>query len=160
MMASPTTIHDFFVSEFACIAGNYFLDKPCRYYGRCDVKLFANISDIVIPDSFILCDTSKEDGQIIYGDPDLVLEVWSLRNSKYNTKDKTKMYKAASVKEIWEVYPGKQEIVVWYFDGVTNRYKDLRYNLFNAVESRIFPGLIIDYSLVKSKLDWSKSKYK
>lgn len=69
------------------------------------------------------------------------------------------MYKAAGVKEIWEVYPGKQEIVVWYFDGLQTDIRILRYSLFNAVESRNFPGLIIDYSLVKSKLDWSKSKY-
>lgn len=118
MMASPTTIHDFLVSEFVRVAGNYFLDKLCRYYGNCGVKLFANISDIVIPDSFILYDMSKEDGQIIYGDPDLVLEVWSPGDSECDIEDKIKMYKAVGVKEIWEVYPGKQEIVVWYFDGL------------------------------------------
>lgn len=74
--------------------------------------MFADIFDIVIPDSFILCDMSKENGQIIHGGLDLMLEVWSPGNSECDIEDKIKMYKAAGVKEIWEVYPGKQEIVV------------------------------------------------
>lgn len=160
MMASGSSIHDLLILEFTTVLQTYFRGKQCESHGQYDVQLFRDVPDIVIPDACVLCDISKDNGKTIIGAPDLVLELWSLSNRKGERDDKLRMYKDEKVKEIWEIYPGSRKIVMWYLDERSNEYERFESDLFSEVESRLFPGLVVDYSLVEYRLDWDKSNYK
>lgn len=157
MMSSPSSIHDRLCNRFNAITEFYFEDKQCVPHAQLNVKLFKEDKTIFIPDGLVLCDQSKDDGRQINGAPDLILEVWSPGNSNYLRRYKIDMYKEADVREIWEIIPEERQIKIYYLDPDIGEYMGFESSLFKPIESKIFSGLMIDYS--KLDLDWTKSPY-
>ena len=87
-----------------------FLDgKPCQiFHAPFDVCLNAQGDDdrtTVQPDILVVCDESKLDGKRCNGAPDLIIEILSPSNSRYDKLIKFNTYRRAGVREYWIVDP-------------------------------------------------------
>lgn len=110
---APLDLHQDIVEYLNELYVLYLIDKPCKvHFGR-NVKLFVDSDDIRVPDLFILCDPSKEKGQWVEGAPDLVVEVWSKSNTKWERFRKISDYIKAGVKELITIDYLKEKIVVY-----------------------------------------------
>ncbi len=70
------------------------------------------ITTVVQPDLAIFCDPAKVEERGACGAPDLVVEILSPSNSRYDLKDKYDVYQEAGVKEYWIVDPIKENVLV------------------------------------------------
>jgi Uma2 family endonuclease len=63
------------------------------------------VTTVVQPDLCIFCDPAKMENRAAIGAPDLLVEVLSPGNSRYDLQDKYEVYQEAGVKEYWIVDP-------------------------------------------------------
>ena len=117
-MSSPSSIHQI-ISLQLCIKFNQYIKL---HNGNCilftapmDVRLDCDEKTIVQPDIFILCDRDKLKQNIIYGAPDLVVEITSPSTQNKDIKVKTAKYRKAGVKEYWIINPLTKQICVHIF---------------------------------------------
>lgn len=112
-MQSPSDLHQDIVEYLYDSYRDYLRNKICKvHFGR-DVKIFEDTDDIRVPDLFILCDSSKKKSQCVLGAPDLVVEVWSKSNTKWERFRKISDYIKAGVKELITIDYVKEKIVVY-----------------------------------------------
>lgn len=70
----------------------------------------------VIPDISIICDPEKVKGHsVLYGAPDMIIEILSSSNRWYELVLKLHKYKNANVREYWVVDPDTKRILVYNF---------------------------------------------
>lgn len=117
-MSSPSSIHQI-ISLQLCIRFDQYIKN---HKGNCipfmapmDVQLDSNDKTIVQPDVLIICDKSRIKNKIIYGAPDLVVEVLSPSTQNKDIKIKTAKYRKAGVKEYWIINPDTKQICVHVF---------------------------------------------
>ena len=117
-MSSPSSIHQI-ISLQLCIRFDQYIKN---HKGNCipflapmDVQLDSNDKTIVQPDILIICDKSKIKDNLIYGAPDLVIEVLSPSTQNKDIKIKTTKYRKAGVKEYWIINPLIKQICVHEF---------------------------------------------
>jgi Uma2 family endonuclease len=70
-------------------------------------------STVVQPDICIICDLSKLDERGCNGAPDLVVEIVSPSNSKYDLVTKFELYQDSGVKEYWIIQPESKTILIY-----------------------------------------------
>jgi Uma2 family endonuclease len=74
---------------------------------------------VVQPDICIICDANKLDDLGCNGAPDLIVEILSPKNSKYDTNTKFNLYQEAGVNEYWIVDIEQKMILVYtLLDGI------------------------------------------
>lgn len=122
-MSSPSSIHQI-ISLQLCIKFNQYIKN---HNGSCipfiapmDVQLDCNDKTIVQPDIFILCNRNKLKSNVIYGAPDLVVEILSPTTQNKDIKIKTAKYRKAGVKEYWIINPITKQICVHIFSPNNN----------------------------------------
>lgn len=81
-----------------------------------DVQLDCDNKTMVQPDVFVLCDKSKLKKQVLFGYPDLIIEVLSPSTRTKDIHIKTRKYRLAGVREYWIVDPMKRQIFVHNFE--------------------------------------------
>ena len=71
------------------------------------VDVYLNDKNVYQPDIFFISNTRKDiiEDSGIYGAPDLVIEILSKGNQKYDLSEKKEVYKSSGVKEYWVVDP-------------------------------------------------------
>lgn len=118
-MAAPNTLHQAIAGQIYTRFDNYVRSKK----GKCmplispiDVQLDRDNKTMVQPDVIILCDRGKFVKGIIYGAPDLVVEVLSPSTARRDQSLKLGKYIRAGVKEYWMVDPKRHKIVVYRLD--------------------------------------------
>lgn len=92
--------------------------SPCRMYTapfdvRLPVASAKKDTTVVQPDICIICDESKLDDNGCKGAPDLIIEILSPGNSKYDVDTKFRLYEEAGVLEYWMVEPEEKLVLVY-----------------------------------------------
>lgn len=146
-MASPTFIHQ----TIALRLGMTFSGYIDGNHGKCiaavapmDVQLDMDNKTIVQPDVMIICDRSKIKNRVVYGAPDLVVEVLSPSTYKKDIRLKLKKYRAAGVREYWIVDPDDHAVTVYKFGDMT----DFKIYELNEDELAVPVGIFDDKCIV------------
>ena len=118
-MASPTFIHQGICLELCRYLGNYVATNKgkCKIFSApSDVQLDCDNRTMVQPDVFIICDRNKLNKKVLYGAPDLAVEIISPSTRKKDIITKTHKYRNAGVLEYWIVDPMKKQVRVYEFE--------------------------------------------
>ena len=145
-MSSPSSIHQIILSKIWSQFDKYITSHK----GSCiamlapiDVQLDCNNKTILQPDIFILCDRDKLKHHVVYGAPDLVVEILSPSTQNKDMKLKTAKYRKAGVKEYWLINPMTKQIRVHLFNPTP---KTTLYSFENKIPVGIWEGeCIIDF---------------
>ena len=118
-MATPTYIHQIIAGHIYAA----FLDYVRKNKGRCiplisplDVQLDMDNKTMVQPDVLAICDRSKLKNGIVFGAPDLVVEILSPSTRSRDMVLKLKKYCFAGVREYWIADPKNKNIMVYKFE--------------------------------------------
>ena len=114
------------------------------YFAPFDVRLpvpsAKKDTTVVQPDICIICDKNKLDDHGCNGAPDLIVEILSPNNSKYDADIKFKLYEESGVKEYWMVQPEAQIVLVYTL--INQQYSGLKpFTLGEIIDSPLFPDL-------------------
>ena len=120
-MSAPTTIHQIITNEINIVFSMYIKSKK----GTClsmisptSVQLDCNDKTMIQPDVLIICDKNKLNPKMIYGAPDLIVEVLSPSTRQKDITIKTGKYRNAGVLEYWIVDPMNKRIHVYEFGKI------------------------------------------
>ncbi|MBR6402575.1 MAG: Uma2 family endonuclease [Eubacterium sp.] len=134
-MAAPTLLHQeitgyVFNSFFNHIMSN---KGPCKtFISPVDVQLDKDDKTVVQPDVIIVCNKDKlKNNKLVYGAPDLVVEVLSPSNFMMDLIVKKRKYKAAGVQEYWVIVPEDRKTIVHKF--IDNTDEEILYNFNEEV---------------------------
>jgi len=125
MTPAPSRIHQEISIRISVIFKNFLKRKKCSvYYAPFDVRLpnhgereNEKIYTVVQPDICIICDEKKLDERGCIGAPDLIVEIVSSSNSKYDVEDKFELYQKHGIKEYWIVFPHEKTINVFLLNN-------------------------------------------
>ncbi|MCB9261643.1 MAG: Uma2 family endonuclease [Flavobacteriales bacterium] len=152
MAPAPSLNHQDSHHNTLKIFDTYFEKKSCRvYYAPVDVVLFVSSKDkkstVVQPDICVLCDLAKRDNHGIIGTPDLIVEILSPGNTKYDLDTKFRLYEEAKLPEYWIISPMEHTILVYTLvDDVFIGSKV--YTEGETAVSKHFAGLKVEVSKV------------
>lgn len=115
-MASPGEIHQTIAGRLFSKIDGYIIQNK----GKCKVMIspFDAVLDNmtkVIPDLFVVCDSSKMDGSRCNGSPDWIIEILS-SNRKHDLITKLDLYQNNNVREYWIVDPKNEKTLVYFFE--------------------------------------------
>lgn len=152
-MTAPTNIHQILVFQIAVQLNGWIERKN----GRCivmvspmNVQLDKDNKTMVQPDVYVVCNRDKMRERVLYGEPDLVIEVLSPFSRKRDQVIKFNKYKNAGVREYWIVDPEKQRVSVYDFEH--DAEPDI-YTFEDKVPVHIFDGeLEIDFADIFQRL--------
>lgn len=118
-MGAPVNAHQFIAGQIYSAFDVYIKKKK----GKCipgiapiDVQLDRDNRTMVQPDVLIICDRNKIKKRVVYGAPDLVVEVLSPSTRIKDISIKMKKYHNAGVREYWIVDPDKKRVYVYEFE--------------------------------------------
>lgn len=141
-MATPALIHQLIGGEIYTRFYNYIRSKN----GSCitmmspvSVQLDMDNRTMVEPDVIINCDRDKLIPKVLYGVPDLIVEILSPSTSKKDKTLKLKKYLDAGVREYWIVDP-KKKCIITYTDDGQDDYDVSLYSFEDIVPVHIFDG--------------------
>lgn len=125
------------------------------YHAPFDVRLTRNagsddaqITTVVQPDIFVVCDLAKLDERGCLGAPDWIIEIVSPGNLKHDTKTKFDLYEEAGVREYWVVFPGEQTILAHELDANGRYQVAAEYAAPGSMPVTVLPGLAVEWSEV------------
>ncbi|MFY7811575.1 MAG: Uma2 family endonuclease [Flavobacterium sp.] len=122
MSPAPSKTHQVISRKLTRHLDRYFENKPCGFFvAPFDVRLLNykknqkdnKIYTVVQPDLCVVCDLEKLDEKGCLGAPDLVIEILSPGNSKYELGEKFKLYEENQIKEYWIVEPFENTILIY-----------------------------------------------
>lgn len=113
---------------------------PKKSGEKADDKIYT----VVQPDICLLCDLSKLDKTGCIGAPDLMIEIASPSNRRYDETKKLRAYQSAGVPEYWIVYPKKEAITVYLLQPTGKYDQGTIYGIGAKVPVRVLKGLKID----------------
>lgn len=130
--------------------------KACKvYYAPFDVRMVKNkgqadenIDTVVQPDISIICDPSKLDDYGCIGAPDLIVEILSPGNKKYDEVYKYQLYEENGVKEYWIVDPESKSVKVYLLNSDKYELIDYYERAGQMMPVNIFKGLVLSYDEV------------
>ena len=139
-MASPGSMHQILVSRIFMAFANYIDSNR----GTCiplispmDVQLDKDDKTMLQPDVLIVCDREKFQKRIVYGAPDLVVEILSESTRNKDLLIKLNKYYNAGVREYWIVGPKNRQVIVYTFE---NGVEVHMYDAESVVPVDIFGG--------------------
>ena len=118
-MAAPSLRHQEILLELGRRFGNHLKGKKCKVFvAPVDVRLNHKTFDntVVQPDLVIVCNPDIAKGASINGIPDLVIEILSPSNKKYDKITKLELYKNSKIPEIWLVDPEDKTVEVFVLE--------------------------------------------
>lgn len=152
-VSAPSANHQLILEEIIFTIGVFLRCSTLKCKGfpaPFDVRLDQDDYTMVQPDYLIICDKSKYEGGICCeGAPDLAIEIVSKPSRHRDYVLKLRKYKNAGVREYWIVDPLEMRIVVHTFgkDAIP-----VLYSFDDVVESKIYPGLKVDFAKIKSEM--------
>ncbi|GHT80308.1 hypothetical protein FACS1894130_11350 [Spirochaetia bacterium] len=166
---APTTYHQGISIELAYQLKSFLRGKTARVFaGPFGVRLFpkADLSDntVLEPDIVVICDPAKLDKRGCNGAPDMIIEILSPSNARYDLVYKFNKYLKAGVREYWTVDPESRTVQVHILepcgDGAqAAHYRTSLYGVFDpanpesvdgpeTVPVSVLPGCVIDLHAV------------
>ena len=149
LMAGPNRRHQKILGNLYLQLGNFLKGKPCEVYlSGLDVRLNPDTLDdtVVQPDLVIICDHSKLDDAGCKGVPEMVVEILSPSNSRYDKVTKFNRYLKAGIIEYWIVDPVTQSLAVHILKD--NNYITYPYTNKEKVPVHVLKGCTIDLTEV------------
>lgn len=143
-LSAPNLKHQSVSMRLSFKIYQFLQNKACKVFAApFDVRLTkknnckeTEITTVVQPDIVVVCNEENLDEKGCIGSPDLVIEILSSSNNKYELKRKFNLYEEHLIKEYWIVNPAEENIIVYSLES--NKY----------VGSRFFT----DEDLIKSKV--------
>ncbi|MDR2833600.1 MAG: Uma2 family endonuclease, partial [Streptococcaceae bacterium] len=99
MRYRPTLEHQEILGNLFYALKDYLKGKPCKVLPEAEVDLFANQTQIRIPDILINCKNERDKRTHIEGAPEIVIEIVSKSSITQDYIIKTAAYQQAGVKE-------------------------------------------------------------
>ena len=115
-----------------------------------DVQLDCDDKTMVQPDVIVTCDKKKVRKRVIFGAPDLAVEVMSPSSRMKDRVTKRDKYRDAGCREYWIVDPAEERVKVYGFEsGVDGLY---------TFEQKVPVGISggeceVDFSAIKKRID-------
>ena len=137
--ASPNRIHQEITGEIYAEIRNFIKNKKglCKVFvSPFDVKL--DDYNVVQPDVFVVCDSSKINDKYCDGVPDFIVEVISTNRSDDIVR-KLALYSRHGVREYWIVDPKNKRTIVYFFEK--NNFPDI-YTFDTDIPISIYDGKI------------------
>jgi Uma2 family endonuclease len=132
-------INKYFLNFFTCSTCSIF---SAPFDVRLPIASAKRDTTVVQPDLCIICDESKLDDYGCNGAPDLIVEIVSPNNSKYDVDTKFRLYQEAGVMEYWIVQTEMKTVLVYRLqDGVYVGSKP--FSEGEIIESPLFPEMKI-----------------
>ena len=142
VMEAPATIHQAISAEIHFAFKSYIKRKKgtCKtYYSLLDIQLNRDNKTMVQPDVVIMCNRDIIQRKVIYGAPDLVVEVLSKSTRMKDRNIKLRKYREAGVREYWMVDPEQRQVIVYLFEE-QQIYSQMIYDFGEQVPVGIFDG--------------------
>ena len=149
LMAAPNRKHQGILGNLYLQLGNFLEGKSCKVYlSGLGVRLNADTLDdtVVQPDLVIVCDHSKLDKAGCTGVPEMVVEILSPSNSRYDKVTKFNRYLKAGITEYWIVDPITQSLAVNILKD--NNYITHVYTDKETVHVQFLKGCLVNLSKV------------
>jgi Uma2 family endonuclease len=153
MQATPTFHHQGISINLILQVGGYLKGKSCRLFAApCTVRLNAEAQDDVVlePDLLVICDSTRINGSVCNGAPDVVMEILSPSTAKKDRTVKFQAYQKAGVREYWVVDPDNKSVEAHVLKN--GRYFSTDYIETADAPITALPGLIIHLSDVFAEL--------
>jgi Uma2 family endonuclease len=116
---APGSMHQRVSSKLHIAIGNYLANHKCEVFSApFDVRIQrktkddTDITTVLQPDIYVICDPAKIDERGCIGPPDVAIEILSAGNSSKEMKVKYDVYEEAGVKEYWVVDPLRETVQV------------------------------------------------
>ena len=107
---------------------------------------------MVQPDILVLCNREKLKKRVIYGAPDMIIEILSKSTWKKDAFVKLEKYLDASVHEYWVVDPDRKKVIVYDFE---HDPMPILYDFDEQVPVRIFCGeCVIDFAEICREIEF------
>ena len=117
-----------------------------------DVQLDMDDKTMVQPDILVLCNRDKLKKRVIYGAPDMIIEILSKSTRKKDTFVKLEKYLDAGVREYWVVDPDRKKVVVYDFEHSPTT---VIYGFEEQMPVRIFGGeCVIDFAEIYREIEF------
>lgn len=159
MQAAPSWQHQSISGELYRQISNYLVNKPCRVFAAPFDLCLAEynekdeeINKVVQPDVVVVCDENKLRRTGYFGVPILIIETSSPATSRRDRVLKFDMYENAGVKEYWIVEPDGKFVNVFTLQENKRYGRPETYTDENKIQVSVFPDLVIDLSIVFSKI--------
>ncbi len=124
MSPAPGSQHQMVSSNLHGIIWNQIKKSPCKLFAApSDVRLIRKgfndeqITTVVQPDLFMVCDASKIDEKGCLGSPDFIIEILSPNSGNQDLKVKYALYEEAGVGEYWVVFPAERVIEIFLLEN-------------------------------------------
>lgn len=151
-MAGPSRMHQTVALNVATEIRQYLKGNPCQVFvAPFDVRLTTGggngdqqITTVVQPDIFVVCDRGKLDDRGCLGAPDWIVEIVSPGNTSRDTKTKFDLYEESGVGEYWIVYPGLKSVAIYVLDNGQYRLS-AEYAEPGPVPVATLPGLTLEW---------------
>ncbi|CAM3810920.1 Uma2 family endonuclease [Flavobacterium branchiophilum] len=132
-------INKYFLNFFTCSSCSIF---SAPFDVRLPIASAKKNTTVVQPDLCIICNESKLDDYGCNGAPDLIVEIVSPNNSKYDVDTKFKLYQEAGVMEYWIVQTEMKTVLVYRLqNGIYVGSKPFAEG--EIIESPLFPEMTI-----------------
>lgn len=126
MSPSPALYHQRVSYNLSGLLYSATRGNPCKAFSApTDVRLITQsdsreeITTVVQPDLFVVCDPSKLDERGCLGSPDFIVEILSPSTRTKDLNEKFDLYEETGVREYWVVFPTDRVIQCWILrDGV------------------------------------------
>ncbi len=155
MTPAPSVNHQRVSRQLLLQIGIFLSDKPCEVFSApLDVRLpetnekDEDIKNVVQPDMFVVCDSSKLDEKGCKGAPDLIIEIVSPSSASIDNIKKLQQYEKNGVKEYWIVHPIYKIVTIYKIMENGLYGKPETYSEEDKIEVELLKGLTIDLGLV------------
>lgn len=119
-MPTPKTIHQLLSAEIFYLLKDYVRKNKgdcIPFSAPTSVQLDCDNKTIVVPDILVVSDRDKLQNGLVFGSPDLVIEILSPSTRRKDLTIKHSKYQKAGVREYWIVDPVKKSVVVYDFEN-------------------------------------------
>lgn len=153
LLASPTTRHQYVVTELLARFHQWFSGKECRpFTAPYDIHLKRrnyNDPNVVQPDLLIICDLDDHlnENDFYTGTPSLVVEVLSQSTQNNDLVKKLDLYLESGVKEYWIVNPFNKEVIIYEFENYEVK-NAMTFKHPETAQSFLFEGLSVELEFI------------
>ncbi len=151
MSPAPNMAHQRISGNLHGLLWTFCKHGPCKVFAApFDVRLprpgeatADSIRTVVQPDLCVVCDPSRLDERGCHGAPDLVVEILSPGNSRWELREKFRLYEASGVPEYWVVSPQNRNVIRYVLQPEGQYLAAAPLTEPDAIETPLFPGLSV-----------------
>lgn len=151
MAPAPSINHQRLAGDIYRQASNTLKNKSCQVFIAPVDVLFPQpnetdeqISTVLQPDVFIVCDAHKVERQAVRGAPDWVVEVLSPGTAARDHIAKRRIYETAGVREYWLVDPETRMLMIYQLQQGVYGKPEVQ-ELIGTTPIGILPEIVIEW---------------